>query len=332
MKLVTFHSPDHGGAPRLGAVLSSLTEVLDFAATDAAEPAFRSMLDLIQAGPETLNKARESVAKAEAGSFAEAVLPLAGVSLLAPLPRPEQIRDFLCFERHLRQARTQRLKLQAAKTADPEKTLQEMIDAGLATPSEIWYRQPVYYKGNRFAVVGPDADVVWPTYSQFMDYELEFAAVIGTSVKNATAESARSAIFGYMIFNDFSARDTQADEMTGQLGPAKSKDFDTGNAFGPWLVTADEITDPYTLQMEARVNGELWCSENTDTMYHTFEDIIVHVSKSETLYPGEVIGSGTIGNGSAFETGRRLSDGDVVALSVTGLGELRNRVLAAEKS
>jgi len=332
MKLVTFERIG-GGAQRLGTVLDDTGRILDLARAASllgrAETVFASMLELIRAGEEGLAESRNVLAQAEDPALATAILAPGEARLLAPLPRPEQIRDFLCFETHLRQARLQRLKLQAARAPDPDKALAGMLEAGMAKPAEVWYRQPVYYKGNRFAVVGPDGEVEWPGYSQFIDYELEFAAVIGRPIKNADRDSARAAIFGFMIFNDFSARDTQAEEMTGQLGPAKSKDFDTANAFGPWLVTADEVGDPYRLRMEARVNGELWCSENTETMYHSFEDVIVHVSNSETLYPGEVLGSGTIGNGSAFETGRRLQIGDEVELSVTGLGRLRNRIVRA---
>ncbi|MEW5423458.1 fumarylacetoacetate hydrolase family protein [Amorphus sp. 3PC139-8] len=324
MKFVTFDTASKAARP--GAVVNDGAHILDLRRaaelSGASAPGFGSLLELIQAGEAGLEWARTLVSR----SPEEALLDAGGVRLLAPLPRPEQIRDFLCFEMHLRQARRQRLQLLASKTADPDQALQRMIDNGQADPPEIWYKQPVYYKGNRFAVVGPDADVEWPDYSDFIDYELELAAVIGRHTRDADRGSAQNAIFGYMIFNDFSARDTQAEEMQGQLGPAKSKDFDTANALGPWLVTADEVPDPYSLQMEARVNGGLWCSENTKTMYHSFEDIIVHVSRSETLYPGEIIGSGTIGGGSAFEIGRRLQVGDRIELSVTGLGSLRNTI------
>src|SRR5690606_26002517 len=123
---------------------------------------------------------------------------------------------------------------------------------------ETFHRQPIYYKANRFAVIGTDQDVIWPSYSRAMDFELEWGCYIGKKIRDATVDEARAAIFGYTIFNDFSARDAQALEMPGQLGPAKGKDFDTGNAMGPCLVTADEITDPYDLTMIARVNGEEW--------------------------------------------------------------------------
>jgi 2-keto-4-pentenoate hydratase/2-oxohepta-3-ene-1,7-dioic acid hydratase in catechol pathway len=124
-----------------------------------------------------------------------------------------------------------------------------------------------------------------------------------------------------------SARDAQATEMEGQLGPAKGKDFDTGNVLGPWLVTADEIGDPYDLTMVARVNGEEWSRGHSGTMHHRFEDIIAFVSRSETLHPGEILGSGTVGGGCGLELGRFLDPGDVVELEVERIGVLRNRII-----
>jgi 2-keto-4-pentenoate hydratase/2-oxohepta-3-ene-1,7-dioic acid hydratase in catechol pathway len=113
--------------------------------------------------------------------------------------------------------------------------------------------------------------------------------------------------------------------MGGQLGPAKGKDFDTGNVFGPWIVTPEELGDPYALEMVARVNGEEWSRGNSAGMHHRFEDMIAFVSRSETLHPGEILGSGTVGSGCGLEQGRFLADGDVVELEVEGIGVLRNR-------
>lgn len=140
-------------------------------------------------------------------------------------------------------------------------------------------------------------------------------------------EKASEYIFGYLIFNDFSARDAQFQEMASKLGPAKGKDFDTGNAMGPWLVTKDEISDPYQLTMIARVNGEEWGRGYSGDMYHQFEDIIAHVSKCETIYPGEFMGSGTVGDGCGLEQGRFLSPNDTIELEIEGLGLLRNRLV-----
>ena len=193
----------------------------------------------------------------------------------------------------------------------------------------IWYEEPVYYKCNRFAVVGTGTDVICPSYCKKFDYELEFGIVLGKRGKNITRETARDYIFGYCIFNDFSARDQQMREMQSQLGPTKGKDFDTGNVLGPWLVTADEIADPYALTMTAKVNGVEWSRGVSGDMHHKFEDILVHVSRDETVYPGEFLGSGTVGSGCGLEHGKFLAIGDTVELEVTGLGRLTNMVVAS---
>ncbi|ELY93607.1 fumarylacetoacetate hydrolase [Natrialba taiwanensis DSM 12281] len=132
-------------------------------------------------------------------------------------------------------------------------------------------------------------------------------------------------IAGYTIFNDFSARDIQGEEMNGRLGPAKGKDF--ANGLGPYLVPAADI-DVLEAPMTARVDGEVWSDGTVDEMYHTFADIVEHVSQSETLFPGDVIGSGTVGEGCGLELGRWLEDGDTVALEIEGIGVLEHTVVA----
>jgi len=169
--------------------------------------------------------------------------------------------------------------------------------------------------------------VCWPKYTNRLDYELEFGVFIGRIGRDISREQARRHIAGYTIFNDFSARDIQLREMQGRLGLAKGKDFDTGNAMGPYLVTADEVPDPYNLTMVARVNGEEWSGGSSSDMHFKFDDIINYVSQDETLHPGEFIGSGTVGNGSGLELDRWLKPGDVIELEVERLGVLRNRVV-----
>jgi len=186
----------------------------------------------------------------------------------------------------------------------------------------------VYYKCNTFSVVGQDAEVHWPSYSRIIDYELEIGLVIGRGGKNVQKGDALSHVFGYTAFNDFSARDEQYIEMQGQLGPAKGKDFDTGNAFGPWITTADEIGDPQNLRMQARVNGETWSDGWSRDMKHGFADIVAYASVEETLVPGEILGSGTVGGGCGNEQGRFMKHGDVIELEISGIGVLRNRIVA----
>ena len=155
------------------------------------------------------------------------------------------------------------------------------------------------------------------------------AIIIGKPAFRVSIADAMDYVAGYTIFNDISARDAQAIEMGGMLGPAKGKDFDKANAFGPCIVTADEIGDPYALDMIVRVNGEERSRGNSGTMHWKFEDLIAHVSRGETLHPGEILGSGTVGDGCGLEHLRFLEDGDVVELEIERIGVLRNRVVRA---
>ena len=152
--------------------------------------------------------------------------------------------------------------------------------------------------------------------------------VTGRKGKNLRAADALDYVFGYTIYNDVSARDLQINEMRGQLGPAKGKDFDTGNILGPCIVTVDEIGDPYNLGMRARLNGEELSQGNSGDIHHSFESMIEHVSRDETIWPGEVFGSGTIGGGSGHEHFRLMEVGDTVELEVEKIGVLRNTVVA----
>jgi 2-keto-4-pentenoate hydratase/2-oxohepta-3-ene-1,7-dioic acid hydratase in catechol pathway len=328
MKLVTFRGAE--GADRVGAVAAEGL-IVDLVRADALlggthQTAFRDMLALIDGGAGALDRAREALAAATKRGLEPALFPAASVALRAPVPEPRQMRDMLSFEKHLRQARERRFRKLAAQSPDPAAALRQFEEGGQLAIPQVWYDQPLYYKQNRFSVVGPEAEILWPRYSKVMDFELEFGVFIGRRGKDIPRASAREHIFGYTIFNDFSARDAQAREMLGQLGPAKGKDFDTGNALGPWLVTADEIANPYALTMVARVNGEEWSRGSSGEMHHKFEDIIAHVSADETLHAGEFLGSGTVGGGCGLELDRFLKDGDVVELEIDGLGVLRNRV------
>ena len=293
MRLVTFHT--EGRAPAPGALVEGGTKV-------AALPGFRSVLEIIEGGENALDRAYESLKGAPT---------LDNVQLLAPILHPPQMRDFLCFEKHLRQAFEAVAKLRGTPARIPE----------------VWYERPLFYHPSRFSVCGPEAEVPWPSYTERLDFELEFGCYIGKPGKDIPRERARSHIFGYTIFNDFSARDEQTKEMAGQLGPGKGKDFDNANAMGPCLVTADELGDPYNLEMAVRVNGEEWGRGNSRDMHWKFEDCIAHASRSETLHPGEFFGSGTVGNGCGLEQLRFLKPGDVVELEVERIGILRNRVI-----
>ena len=323
MRLVTFLA---SGAERLGALVSENRQIVDFAgAHDGGDPAFASMQAFIAEGEDALYRARNIIA--DARRTGRGLIDSAAVKLLAPLPLPAQMRDFLCFEKHLLQSFARLRQVRAAAAPDPEKALREMEAQGTFAVPKIWYERPSFYKPSRFAVCGTDQDVAWPAYSQTIDYELEFACVIGTAGRDIAKDKARAHIFGYTIFNDFSARDEQSQEMLGNLGPGKGKDFDNSKPIGPCIVTADEIPDPYALEMIVRVNGEERGRGNSREMHWKYEDCIAFVSRSETVHPGELFCSGTVGNGSGLETGRFLDVGDVVELEVEKIGVLRNRIV-----
>lgn len=326
MKLVTFSIGS--GHPRSGALIDDGRSVVDLVAALEAKgkqppDQLATVLAIVEGGSNALDAAHEAIKN----PAKQAVHASSGVKLHAPIPNPPQMRDFLCFEKHLKQAFLAARRVYAQQSPDPEAALRKMEEGNVLSVPQAWYERPLYYHPNRFNVIGDGEDVVWPSYSQLMDFELEFGCYIGMPGRDIPKEKARDHIFGYTIFNDFSARDEQTKEMRGQLGPGKGKDFDGSNAMGPCLVTADEIGDPYRLDMIVRVNGEEWGRGNSSEMGWKFEDCIAHVSRSETLHSGEFFGSGTVGNGCGLEQLRFLKSGDVVELEVEGIGILRNRVV-----
>ncbi|MEM5823503.1 MAG: fumarylacetoacetate hydrolase family protein [Archaeoglobaceae archaeon] len=274
-----------------------------------------NMLEFLDKGDLAMSEARKAyefvLEKIEKGkelriSGKRVVYELSKVRLKAPIPVPRLMVDFSTFEEHVKMS---------------------FEKLGLKVPDE-WYQMPVGYKMNPFSVIGHGEDVLWPSYSQILDYELEFAICIGKKAKNVPKEEAMDYVFGYTIANDVSARDTEFIELRAMpLGPLKSKDFDTATPMGPWIVTKDEIKDPHNLKMFARVNGETWSEANTKDMYWKIPDLISHLSMDQTLYPGTFLLSGTPGKGCGLHLGRFLSPGDVVELEIEGIGVLKNRIV-----
>ena len=213
---------------------------------------------------------------------------MSDVILLPPLPHPNSVRDFILFEGHFRRA----------------------YDAMGIEPPEAWYKMPIYYyKGNAAAIIGHGQDLIWPSYTEKLDYELEMALIIGKEGRNIKSEDADDYIFGLSRLNDFSARDIQMEEMSVRLGPARGRGF--ASAIGPWIVTKDEVGDYHKLDMTARVNGEVWSQSNCQDMYHSWERMIERVSMEETIYPTDVLGSGTATDGCGLEIDRWIKpDGD----------------------
>jgi 2-keto-4-pentenoate hydratase/2-oxohepta-3-ene-1,7-dioic acid hydratase in catechol pathway len=247
-------------------------------------------------------------------------LPLAEARLLAPVAQPPSIRDFYAFEQHVRTARSRR---------------------GLEMHPD-WYELPVFYFSNPAAVLGPGDAVAAPPRSAELDYELEVACVLGRGGANLRLEDADEAVAGFMVMNDWSARDVQRREMALSMGPVKGKDFAT--SLGPTLVTAAEFAPGGLLRevpsavMTARVNGAEWSRADLDGLWWSFAEMLVYASEAAPVRRGDVLGSGTCGTGCILELSLvhgadrfpYLQPGDEVELEVAGLGVLANRVVAGD--
>lgn len=324
MRLATFRVPTPlGPFERLGALLDG-GRVLDLNAGCAALLQRRGecrperlaavllpadMLSFLEGGGRCLDAAREALDAlgalqpgATGPGGARLIYSQAEVRLRPPLPNPPSLRDFLAFEEHARRG--------AARRGEP-------------LPKE-WYEQPMYYKGNARELYGPDDEIPWPAYTRKLDFELEIACVVGCPGRNLRPEQASECVAGYCLLNDFSARDVQRKEMLGRMGPAKGKDFAT--ALGPCLVTADELADLDSLELEVRVNGETWSRGRFGERHWDFETMLAHVSQEETLRPGDLLGSGTFYKGCGLDLDRWIQPGDVIELEAKGLGVLRNTI------
>jgi 2-keto-4-pentenoate hydratase/2-oxohepta-3-ene-1,7-dioic acid hydratase in catechol pathway len=252
-----------------------------------------SMTGAIDAGPSFI----EAAGLAATDTSGDAIVSLPEVAMLAPLD-PPSFRDFMAFAEHFETA--------------------NRING--REPPAVLYELPVSYLANHEAIIGPEQEMRWPSYSRHMDYELELGIVIGKPGRDLTPETAMEHVFGFTILNDFSARDIQMREMAGGLGPSKGKHF--ASALGPWIATRDSL--PEDLAMTARVNGETWSSGNSNSIMWTIPELVAWASAGEPLVTGALLGTGTVGGGCGAELGRQLSPGDVVELEIEGLGILRN--------
>jgi len=232
---------------------------------------------------------------------------------LPVIPNPPSFRDFYAFEQHVKSARQLR-KL-------------EMIPE--------WYEIPVFYFSNHRNFIGDGVPLVKPAQTEELDFELEIGCVISKLGRNISPDVARSFIAGYTIINDWSARDIQRQEMRVGLGPAKGKDFATG--MGPFLVTPDSLMQLQTekshnLEMRAYKNGVLISKGNFSDITYSFSDMIARASENTTLYPGDILGSGTVGTGCILElrpenTDGWLKSGDTMRLEIDELGSLENKII-----
>ncbi|MER7106960.1 fumarylacetoacetate hydrolase family protein [Streptomyces sp. NPDC000229] len=279
-------------------------------------PGARSLTELLSSGGgprELLDRGTASLDASPPGPH------VSQVRLLPPL-RPASVRDFVTFEEHVEGVR-------------------RSVEGTAGVPEQ-WYAAPTFYFGNPHAMLGPYDDVPVPPGSAVLDFELEVAAVIGREGHDLTPEQARDHIIGYTVFNDWSARDLQSAEMKVGLGPCKGKD--TATTLGPYLVTADELepcrdTDGFLrLALTAEVNGRVVGEDLLSHMSWTFEEMVAYASRGTYVMPGDVLGSGTCGNGGCLaelwglhgaQDPPPLKPGDTVTLTVEGIGTVSNTVV-----
>ena len=271
-----------------------------------------------------------SIIKEQGLEAATATYSLEEVKLLAPLPNPRSFRDYIGFEMHM---------LNASRS--------------FGHPiGQAWYEMPIFYFTNHHGIFGPEDKIKRPEKETKLDIELELAVIIGKKGKDIKVAEADDYIFGYTVFNDWTARAIQKMEMEIPLGPHKGKDF--ANAIGPCIVTKDEMDkyrcsfsesffeaplkipgikgDRFDVRMTSRINGQTVCDGNYKTVYYNFPQMMERASENGvTLMPGDILGSGTVGWGSLienkFEVHRPLEPGDVVELEIEGIGVLSNTVV-----
>ncbi|MFJ8749957.1 fumarylacetoacetate hydrolase family protein [Streptomyces sp. NPDC102441] len=229
----------------------------------------------------------------------QATFDLDEVKLLAPVPRPRRIRDYLTYSDHA-------------------------TGSGLNV-SPAFASMPICYKCNVESIIGPEEPLPWPSYTDQLDFELELGFFTSVGGRDLTPAEAANRIAGVTIFNDVSARDIQFYEMEMGIGPSKGKDF--CNVMGPCVLTMDEV-DEWSVEMTASVNGAVWASGTTHNRQFSFAEVLAWASLDETVYPGEFFAVGTVGGGCGLELDRWIQPGDVVSLEASGLGVLRNPVAA----
>jgi 2-keto-4-pentenoate hydratase/2-oxohepta-3-ene-1,7-dioic acid hydratase in catechol pathway len=225
------------------------------------------------------------------------------ISLTKPLDKISTYRDFYTHEKHVKKGFEKR---------------KEKIP-------EAWYEIPAYYKGATEGFIGPNDQVLWPHYTDVLDYELELAVVIGQGGYNIKEANALNHVFGFTILNDISARDIQKKEMSIRLGPAKGKDF--CSVIGPVITTIDEFNNQEPdLLMTASVNGKEWSRGQSGDSHYSFSEMITHASKDEWVIPADLFGSGTVGTGCGLELDKWIKQGDTIEMTVEGIGTLTNKI------
>lgn len=241
---------------------------------------------------------------------------------------PRSFRDFMLYEGHaIAAARgfVNAFMPGAARIVAAYEALTGLVFPRLR-PSALWYRQPIYYLGNHLTVSTDGDDITVPSYTRALDYELELGFVLARPLRDATPKAAEAAIGGFVVLNDFSARDVQADEMASGFGPQKAKHF--ASAISKVVVTADEILPRWhALKGSVRLNGALVAEPSTAGAKWSLGEVVAHAARGERLQAGELFGTGTLPGGSGIETGHLLTCGDTIEIGIEGIGTLLNRIV-----
>lgn len=243
--------------------------------------------------------------------------------------RPSAYRDFMLFEKHYIDASRGFVKKYMPRALPIIKTYESLFKKPFPKlkPNKRYYEQPIYYMGNHLNFLTHGDPIKIPTYTKELDYELEIAAVISKPLKNASLEEVEDAIAGFVILNDFSARDVQMSEMESGFGPMKSKNF--GNAISSTLAPKHLLINKLDcLSTKVIINDEIVATGSTDNMYYSMQQAIAYASWEEQLHPYELFGSGTIPGCTGIENGVMLNVGDKITLEVEGIGQLTNKVVA----
>jgi 2-keto-4-pentenoate hydratase/2-oxohepta-3-ene-1,7-dioic acid hydratase in catechol pathway len=241
---------------------------------------------------------------------------------------PRSFRDFMLYEAHAIAAARGFVNAFMPAAAPVVRTYEKVTRRTFPKlrPHALWYRQPIYYMGNHLNIAADGADIAVPRYTRALDYELELGVVLAHPLRDATPQEAEAAIGGFLVLNDFSARDVQADEMASGFGPQKAKHF--ASAISSVVVTADEILPRWSeLSASVRLNGVLISETSTAGARWSLGEVLAHACRGEQLYPGELIGSGTLPGGSGIETGHLLKSGDTVEIAIDGIGSVSNRIV-----
>ena len=241
---------------------------------------------------------------------------------------PRSFRDFMLYEAHAIAAARGLVREQMPAAFQVVRAFEALTGRTFPKlkPHALWYREPVYYMGNHLTFATGGEDIAMPSYTRTLDYELELGFVLAHPLRDADPTTAEAAIGGFVVLNDFSARDVQLEEMASGFGPQKAKHF--RSAISKVVVTADEILPRWReLAGRVRLNRTLVAEPSTAGARWSLGEVLAHASRSEQLHPGELFGSGTLPNGSGIETGHRLEPGDSIEIGIEGIGTLANRIV-----